>query len=205
VLTSNITIARHLFTISTKAWVFNQRGRTTVLWSYVLPTLLIVGLSFALLLGWLGKITDNEGKPLIVEGLWVFTLMCALVMVGLVNTLGFLKRVEVDDDALYVSSCTTEVRIPLSGVTFVRASGGSQALTRVRISFANPSAFGQSIEFLPRLSRCWSGMDPAIRELQALCEQVSARNGDNPAVPFPPTETNFGSDDDHARDTPREN
>jgi hypothetical protein len=162
-------------------------SRTTILWSFVLPTLFIVGLSCGLLLGWLGKIRDDKGEPLIVEGLWAFTLMWALVMVGLVRALGFLKRVEVDDDALYISNCTTELRIPLSEVFAVHASGGARGFTRVSIVFRHPTAFGQSIEFLPRLRQCWAGMDPPIRELQALCDQASARNGVDPAMPLDPT------------------
>ena len=68
-------------------------SRTTILWSYVLPTLLIVGLSFALLMCWLGKIRGKDGEPLPVEELCVFTLMWALVIVGLLRTLGFLVTV----------------------------------------------------------------------------------------------------------------
>jgi hypothetical protein len=163
-------------------------SRTTILWSYVLPILLVVGLSGALLMCWLGKIRGKDGERLSVEGLCVFTLMWTLVMVGLVRALGFLKRVEVDDDALYISNYTTEHRLPLSEVFAVHASGGSKGLTRVSISFRNPSAFGQSIAFLPRLRQCWAGMDPAIRELQDLCEQASVRNGLDPAALFHPTE-----------------
>ena len=163
-------------------------SRTTILWSYALPILLVVGLSCALLMCWLGKIRDNDGKHLPVEVLCVFTLMWALTVLGLVRSVGFLKRVEADDDALYVSNYTTEVRIPLSQVTEVRESGGAKGLTRVSIALRNPSAFGQSIEFLPRLSRCWAGMGPAIWELQTLCSQASARNGVDPALPFDPTE-----------------
>ena len=114
--------------------------------------------------------------------------MWALVMFGLVRTLGFLKRVEVDDDALYVSNYTTELRIPLSEVFAVYASGGSKGLTRVNIALRNPSAFGQNIEFLPRLSQCWAGMAPAIRELKALCRQACARNGVDAAALADPTE-----------------
>jgi hypothetical protein len=170
-------------------------SRTTILWSYVLPALLIVGLSFALLLCWLNKIVGKDGRPMSVEVLCAFTLMWALTMVGLVRSVGFLKRVEVEDDALYVSNCTTEVRIPLSQVTDVRASGGSRGLTRVSIALRNPSALGETIEFLPRLSRCWAGMDPAIRELQALCRQLSAKNGVDPAMPFDPVEQIFEAGD----------
>jgi hypothetical protein len=170
-------------------------SRTTILWSYVLPILLVVGLSCALLMCWLGKIRGKDGEPLPVEALCVFTLMWALTVLGLVRAIGFLKRVEVDDDALYVSNHTTEVRIPLSEVTVVRESRGGRSLTRVSIGFANPSAFGKSIEFLPRLGRCWSGMGPAIRELQALCNKASARNEVDSAMPFDPTEQIFEADD----------
>jgi hypothetical protein len=171
-------------------------SRTTILWSFVLPTLLIVGLSFALLMCWLGKIAGKDGKPMSVEVLCVFTLMWALTLLGLVRASGFLKRVEVDDDALYVSNYTTEVRIPLSEVTVVCESGGGKSLTRVSIGFANPSAFGKSIEFLPRLGRCWAGMGPAVRELQALCNQASAKNAVDLAMPSDPDEKTFETSDD---------
>ncbi len=131
------------------------------------------GLSCLLLLCWLGKITGNDGKPMSIEVLGVFTLMWALVMVGLVKSLGFLKRVEVDDHALYVSNHLTEVRIPLSEITDVRETGGSKSLTRVSISFRHSSPFGKSIEFLPRLSLHLSA-DPVVREVQALRKQASA-------------------------------
>jgi hypothetical protein len=122
--------------------------------------------------------------------------MWALTVWGLVRSVGFLKRVEVDDHALYVSNYTTVVRIPLSQVTDVRQSGGPKGLTRVSIALRNPSALGESIEFLPRLSRCWAGMGPAIWELQALCRQLSAQNGVDPAMPFDPVEKVFEADDD---------
>src|SRR5664279_3432740 len=160
-------------------------SRTTILWSYVLPILLVVGLSYALLMCWLGKIRDKDGQPLSVEVLCIFTLMWALTVWGLVRSVGFLKRVEVDDDTLYVSSYTTELCIPLSEVVAVGASGSPKSLTRVRIALRNPSAFGQNIEFLPRLRQCWTGMDPAIRELQALCTQASARHGVDPPPSHP--------------------
>jgi hypothetical protein len=160
-------------------------SRTTFLLSYVLPILLVVGLSCALLMCWLGKITGKDGQRLSLAQLSAFTLMWALTVWGLVRSVGFLKRVEVDDHALYVSNYTTVVRIPLSQVTDVRESGGPKGLTRVRIALRNPSAFGQNIEFLPRLRQCWTGMDPAIRELQALCTQASARHGVDPPTLSP--------------------
>jgi hypothetical protein len=171
-------------------------SRTTILWSYVLPILLVVGLSFALLMCWLGKITGKDGQRLPLAHLSTFTLMWALTVWGLVRSMGFLKRVEVDDDALCVSNYTTEVRIPLSEVTDVRERGGPKGLTRVSIALRNPSALGESIEFLPRLSRCWAGMGPAVRELQALCNQASAKNTVDLAMPSDPDEKTFETSDD---------
>jgi hypothetical protein len=54
---------------------------------------------------------------------------------------------------------------------------------------------GESIEFLPRLSRCWAGMGPAIWELEALCRQLSAKDGVDPAMPLDPTEKIFEASD----------
>jgi hypothetical protein len=173
-------------------------SRTTILFSFVLPILIVAGLSCVLLFCWLGKITSDDGKPLPLITLCVFTLMWALVAVGLLRSLGFIKRVEVDDDALYVSNYRTEVRIPLSEVTAVRESGGSKEFTGVRIGLRHASAFGKTIEFLPRLWLPWSGTDPALRELKALCKQAGAKTGVDQATPFDPAEKIFEAGDDSA-------
>jgi hypothetical protein len=162
----------------------------------VLPILLAVGLTCALLMCCLGKIRGKDGERLSVEALCAFTLMWAAVVFGLVRALGFLKRVEVDDDALYVSNYVAEVRIPLSEVAAVREGGGSRGLTRVSVGFHHRSVFGKSIEFLPRLRCNWSGTDPAIQELKALCKQASSRNGVEQSTPFDPTEKIFQAGDD---------
>jgi hypothetical protein len=170
-------------------------SRTTFLWNFVLPIVLMGGLSCLLLLCWLGKISGKDGKPMSIEVLCVFTLMWALVMLGLVKSLGFLKRVEVDDHALYLSNHLTEVRIPLSEIADVRETGGSKSLTRVSISFRRSSPFGKSIEFLPRLSLHLSA-DPVVREVQALRKQASAVEGVGIATPFDTTEKVFEAGDD---------
>jgi len=104
-------------------------SRATLFWSFVAPILLIVGLSCVLLLCWLGKISEVDGRPMSVEGLCWGTLIWAGLVWGTVGFLGDLKRVDVEDDALYVSNYFTEVRIPLSEVTVVRESGGYKDIT----------------------------------------------------------------------------
>ena len=175
-------------------------SRTTIFFNFVLPTLLIAGLSCVLLLCWLGKITGHDGRPLSVGKLCLFTIIGAVVLAGLVRSLADLKhdlkRVEVDDDALYVSNYLTEIRIPLSEVTAVRENTGYKSLTTVTISLRTRSAFGKRIEFAPRMRWNWSGTDPAVRELRALCKQASGGNGVDQPTPFDPTEKIYEASDD---------
>jgi hypothetical protein len=171
-------------------------SRTTILWNYVLPVLVIAGLSCVLLLCWLGKIKETDGRPMSVEGLCWGTLFWAFVVWGTVGFLGALKRVEVDDAALYVSNYFTEVRIPLSEVRVVRESGGYKDFTKVTIGLRSRSAFGKTIEFLPRFRLTWSGTHPAVRELRALRKQASGGNGVDQPTPFDPTEKIYEAPDD---------
>ena len=171
-------------------------SRATLFWSFVAPILLIVGLSCVLLLCWLGKISEVDGRPMSVEGLCWGTLIWAGLVWGTVGFLGDLKRVDVEDDALYVSNYFTEVRIPLSEVTVVRESGGYKDITKVTIGFRTRSALGKTIEFLPWRRRKGSGTHPAVRELRALCKQANAGYGLDQASPFDPTEKIFGDGDD---------
>ncbi len=176
-------------------------SRTTIFYNFVLPILLMAGLSCALLLCWLGKITGRDGRPLSVAKLCLFTTIGAAVVVWQVRSLADfkhgLKRVEVDDDALCVSDYSTEVRIPLSEVTAVRKRGGYRDLKTVTITLRTRSAFGKRIEFVPRMRWNWSGFaDPAVRELKALCKQAGARDEVDQPTPFDPAERIFEAGDD---------
>ena len=175
-------------------------SRTTIFYNFVLPILLIAGLSCVLLLCWLGKITGHDGRPLSVVKLYLFTIIGAAVAAWEVRSLADLKhglkRVEVDDDGLYVSDCSTEVRIPLSEVTAVRASGGYRDLKTVTVTLRARSAFGTRIEFVPRMRWKLSGADLAVRELKALCKQAGAKDEVEQPTPFDPTEKIYEAPDD---------
>lgn len=162
----------------------------------MLPVLVIAGLSCALLLCWLGKIKETDGRPMSGEGLCWGTLLWAFVVWGTVRFLGALKRVEVDDAALYVSNYFTEVRIPFSEVRVVRESGGYKDFTKVTIGLRNRSPLGNAIEFLPPFRLTWSGTHPAVRELRALCMQAGGGNGVDQPTPFDPTEKIYEAPDD---------
>jgi hypothetical protein len=165
-------------------------SRITFLWNFVLPTLVIGAVSLWLVMAWFGKSTSHEGGLLHWINLCLPTIFAIYLVTRSVRSFGSLKQVEVDDDTLYVSNHLTEVRIPLSEVAAVREHG------IVSISFRTPSAFGKSIEFLPRLRVPWSGNEVTVRELKALCKQASARSGVDQPTPFDPTGKIFEAGDD---------
>lgn len=79
---------------------------------------------------------------------------------------GSLKRVRMDERALYISNYFTEIVVPLTEVTEIRRSlYGS--LNPTTIEFGSPTAFGSSIEFLPAFR--WGsllGSPPVTEEIR---------------------------------------
>lgn len=72
------------------------------------------------------------------------------VTVILYKMLGVLKRVEVDDNYLYVSNYLKEIKIPLSDVEFIDKPENSSH-QRIKIFLRTPSEFGDMIVFMPPL------------------------------------------------------
>ena len=89
-----------------------------------------------------------------------------------------LKRVAVDDITLYVSNYLTEIQVLLSEVIHVTENGTLKWFL-VEIDLRNPTAFGQHIDFRPRLRFYWSGLHPTVKELQERCQHA---RGDGKAM-----------------------
>lgn len=80
---------------------------------------------------------------------------------------GSLKRVRMDDTALYVSNYSKEIAVPLTEVTDVTQSWGA-SVNPVTIAFRSATEFGTSVEFIPELR--WGsllGSPPVTKEIQA--------------------------------------
>jgi hypothetical protein len=89
---------------------------------------------------------------------------------------GRLKRVQVDDEALYVSNCWSKVRIPLAEVSHFTQSYMFRPST-VTIHLRSLSLVGQRIVFIPSFRWVLFGTYPTITELQALCDRAKANEG----------------------------
>jgi hypothetical protein len=107
-------------------------------------------------------------------------LFCIVIVLGtfLIAWQGLaLKRVRMDDDALFVSNGFREFRIPLSEMERVSEyldtakyhRYGPQG-NRVTITVRSDTPFGRKIVFLPASSRPGKA-DPVVRELKALIRQ----------------------------------
>jgi hypothetical protein len=147
----------------------------TLFWKLLLPTLLMGGGGWIIVMGWRGQLHHN-GAPLSRATLWLVVPGLALVLAWPLLWAKRLKRVEVDDLFLYISNFITEIRVPLSDVTAVSESDDRRNFT-VNIELGKESAFGQRIIFRPRFCLYWSGVHPIARELQALCKKARSEKG----------------------------
>jgi len=102
---------------------------------------------------------------------------CQFVVLTLVGTASFarfslpLKRVRMDEQALYVSNYLREVRVPLADVQEV-TQGGWLSTRPVTVLLWRDSEFGRRIMFLPETSWRWWGANPKIEELRAAVRRV---------------------------------
>jgi hypothetical protein len=154
----------------------------TFFMKWVFPALWIGGFGLGTYGLWLGAFHDRNGPP--PEFLkWVFL---AAWLVGSGFILWFcsrIKRVQVDDEALYVSNYWSEVRIPLTEVSHFTQSYMSRPPT-VTIHLRSMSPVGQRIVFISKFRWSLFSTHPTIIELQALCDQANARGGaSQPKVP----------------------
>lgn len=119
---------------------------------------------------WFGLFESASVQSTVSGVWWAVALYCVatVVLTFLVAWQGLqLKRVRVDDEALYVSNLFREIRIPLSEMERVSEFLGSRQGNRVTITLRSNTPFGRNIVFLPMSSR--SGRpDPVVHELRAL-------------------------------------
>jgi len=86
------------------------------------------------------------------------------------------KRLQVDNEALYVSNYWSEVRVPLGEVSHFTQSYMSNPPT-VTIYLKSKSPVGQRVVFIPKFRWVLFGTHPTVIELQALCDRANAQGG----------------------------
>ena len=135
----------------------------TFLGKCVFPVLWIVGVGLATCQLWLGTYQwPNEMK-------WSFLALWLIGTAYIWWSVRHLMRVEADDEAIYVSNCRSEVRVPLTEISIVKWS--LLRGPRVTVHLRRPCELGQRVDFIPKCDwdvMWWSGTRAAAKELEAL-------------------------------------
>jgi hypothetical protein len=150
---------------------------------WVFPTGWIGGFGLGTCALWLDAFQDQNGQPPVFVK-WAFLTVWVIGATFLVWFCRRLKRVQVDDEALYVSNYWSETRIPLTEVSHFTQSYMSSPAT-VTIHLRGQSAVGQRIVFIPEFRWVMFGTHPIITELQALCDRARGKDGVKQPRPLP--------------------
>jgi hypothetical protein len=140
----------------------------TFVTKFVLPTVWLAGFAVAtILLFRIRAFVGPDGSPLPPEMKWLF-LGGTLLGGWFLYWYGVrLKRVEIDEQWLYVSNFLREIRIPLVDIEEVTENRWV-SMRPITVEFRRETEFGSSIIFMPtpRWWRFWQA-HPVVGELEA--------------------------------------
>lgn len=127
-----------------------------------------------------GAFTDENGSAVDPSMKWTFLLVTIFGAAFFYWTCIPLKRVEMDDTALYVSNYRTDITVPLRDVEEITENRWIN-IHPVTIHFYHDTEFGTSIVFMPK--RRWFAFfssHPIVAELRAA---VAHARGESPRGP----------------------
>ena len=156
----------------------------TFIYKFVFPFVWIGG--FALATIWLfsagGSVTDASGNPPPPEMKWLF-LLATLAGGAFIYWLCVrLKRVEIDNAALYVSNFLREIRVPLRDIEDVTENRWIN-IHPVTVHFYRETEFGMSVVFMPTIR--WFAFftsHPIVGELRDAARRARGESSSPPAA-----------------------
>jgi len=128
-----------------------------------------------------GGLTDETGNPPDASMKWSFLLATLLGSAFIYWTCIRLKRVELDDTALYISNYRTEIMVPLRDVEDITENRWIN-IDPVTGHFVRDTEFGPSIVFMPKLRwfAFFFSSHPIVAELR---EAIARSRGASPNAP----------------------
>ena len=162
-------------------WIRESMRRTissaqTFFMTWVFPFLWIGGFGFGTCAHWIDALRGGNGVPPPVWMKWQYLVIWLVVSSFILWFCGRLKRLRMDDEALYVSNYWAEERVPLTEVSHFTRSRFTNPPT-VTIHLRSMSPYGERIVFIPKHRWALFGTHPAIAELQALCDRAKGNDG----------------------------
>ena len=139
-------------------------SRQTFLMKFVLPSVWLAGFIAATAMLFAGTLAFEPAPPPAMK--WTFL---SVLLAGAASLYWFcmpLKRVELDDSALYVSNYLRETSVPLEDIDEVRENRWVN-IRPVTVTFRTDTDFGNRIVFMPT-TRWWGFWreHPVVEELR---------------------------------------
>lgn len=135
----------------------------------IFPAIWIAGFGAATLSLWFEDASDSARPDTLIAARWI-SLVVWLVFSAVVLRIGaILKRVRVDGKFLYVSNYRREVAVPLSAVDTVTENRWIN-IHPVTIRFRAPTAFGQTVTFMPKSRVLGWRPHPVVAELRSAAD-----------------------------------
>ena len=156
----------------------------TYLMKVVFPVLWIGGFALGTIVLFAGGrgFTDQAGSPPDPSLKWTFLLATLVGSAVIYWTCIRLKRVELDDTALYISNYQKDIVVPLRDIAEVTENRWIN-IHPVTIRFHRETEFGGSIVFMPKVR--WFGFfssHPVVAELRAAAARARGMPPDPPAA-----------------------
>jgi hypothetical protein len=147
------------------AWTFSAK--------FLFPAILISAFGFGTILFWSGGLVDrNSATPPPPQLKFVFLGAWILGTTVMLWANAGLKRVRMDERQLYVSNYLEELSIPFSLIEDVRQNRWINPRP-VTIFFADTTAFGSKVKFMPKQRLQFWSVDPVVNELKQLAGLVA--------------------------------
>jgi hypothetical protein len=135
----------------------------TTFWKFIFPTIWLAGFASATLAMFMhADLNDSEG----VSSKWMSLAITILGAAFLYWFLMRLKRVEIDDQFLYVSNYSREIKVPLRDIEEVRENRWIN-IHPISVLFYKETGFGQRITFMPRRHWAFWQAHPVVQELES--------------------------------------
>jgi len=143
----------------------NISSSLTFFYKFIFSTIWVGGFGFGTLLILLKK--DSDSIPFLVA--WILGSIC------IYSWCVRLKRVELDDEYMYISNFFKTISVPLTEITKV-TEWVYINIHPIRLTFENKTEFGWSIMFMPPFSWsfCFFMSHPIAKELRLLIEHKSS-------------------------------
>lgn len=143
-------------------------SKFTPMYRWVIPGILTV---VAIYVIWQFGVSGLEGRPEL--GSALFAVGVSVVLMVIARFYDRAKRVWLESDYITVSDYRREARMDLKDIEAVESTRLAKP-ERVRLRFAHPTVFGDSIVFFPPV-RWFSSPHPIVAELNELVDAAKSQ------------------------------